>query len=333
MATLANIEKDIAGLMGLTVADFTPSGLNSLSLAALNKVRRRAELSHDFEFSRKLVELNVDGATGGSLLNAKLHSDGTTAVTVKSVLEVGVFDEDDNLRPVLWTTVAEGLERQRKDNRGNLGWWGARDDQRAAPFGGARFEFSGTDVFSWPKDSTADYVLGLEVYSMQADWTAADLTGVATVAGSGTSAINGTYTLQGTYNSFPLFVKLTSGYALWNTGTVWKITTANQISTAPADFYSLTSSSQSPAGSYVNNGALTGTVTVVDGTSSADIWAQYATDYLVWATAEELNYRFKKWVARTEGNLPPPSQLVAQALAAFIDWDSNFYEQFRRHSR
>lgn len=334
MATLLSILTDAALYLGKTYADLTISSEN-LGLVAINHAKRRASLMHDFEFSRKLVDIAVDGVTGGSLASAVLHSDGTTLVDIKSVLEVGIFDEDDNLRPVVWTTVAESLERQRKDNRGNLGWWGRRDDERTSPMGTSRFEFTGTSVFAWPKDATQDYVLGAEVYAFDADWTSVETFGAAVVSGSNDPDFNDNYTPQGTYNNYPLFlsIELTGSRALWSTGTEWRIAAIEDIGTTPTDYYSLATTSASPVGTYTNHGALGGTVEVEDGSAVNDTWVQYAGEYLMWATIEQLNHRFKTFVPRTEGNLAPPSALAAAALDAFIQWDSNMYEQFRRHSR
>lgn len=334
MSTLLDIKTTVALNLGKTVSDLTVSGFD-LGLVALNQVRRRAELAHDFEFSRKLISLAVNGSTGGNLSASVLKSDGVTTVDIKTVLEVGVFDDDSNLRPIIWTTVAEGLERQRKDNSRVFSSWRAPDQTQVTPNGLYRAEFSGMNVFVWPKDSQNNYTLGMEVYAMQSPWTSADLTGVITVAGSATTAINGSYTNQGVYNGFPLFIKIVSGtdYALWNNGTTWKLSAVVDLAGTPTDFYSLTSTSQSPAGSYSNNGSWTGTVVLTDGVSTSDNWTKYGEEYLTWAAVEHLNTRFKYLVPRTEGNLPPPYALAAQALDAFIEWDTNLYEQFRRHSR
>lgn len=336
MATLLDILTNAALFMGKTYADLTISGQN-IGLFSVNQAKRRAGLLHDFEFSRKLVDIDVNGVTGGSLASAVLHSDGTTPVEIKSIIEVGMFDEDGNLRPVVWTTVAEGLERQRKDNRWYSGSWGGRDDSRLSPSGASRIEFAGTTAFLWPKDEENNggegYELGAEVYAMESDWTSADLTGVATVAGSSTSAINGSYTPQGFYNDHPLFLKIASGYALWSTGSAWRISAIADLGGSPTDYYALASSAQSPAGSYSNNGSFAGTVTVADGTATTDTWVKFGSEFLFWRTIEILNHRFKWLVPRTEGNLPPPKQLADEALSAFIDWDNNMYEQFRRHSR
>lgn len=246
MATsaLLDIKTTVALYLGKQVSDLTIGGFD-LGLVALNQVRRRAELAHDFEFSRKLVSLAVNGVTGGNLSAAVLVSDGVTIVDTKTVIEVGVFDDSGNLRPITWTTVAEGLERQRKDNRRVFQGWRETEYTQVQPRGVFRVEFSGMDCFVWPKDSQNNYTLGLEVYAMQAPWTDTNLTT----------------------------------------------------------------------------------------TTFSDNWTKYGAEYLTWAAIEHLNLKFKFLAPRTEGNLPPPTALAAQALDAFIEWDTNLYEEFRRHSR
>ncbi len=171
--TLLDIETSIATYFELAngTADLIVNQ-QDIALVALNQVRRQAELLHDFEFSRKLVTVSVNGVTGGSLEDAVLYSDGTTEVDIKSVIECGLFDDEGNLCPVEWTTVSESLERQRMENRWEAPRYLTDDWYTSGPKGGARFVFTGSDVFRFPKDTTTTFTLGLEVYSMQSEWTA-----------------------------------------------------------------------------------------------------------------------------------------------------------------
>ncbi len=67
--------------------------------------------------------------------------------------------------------------------------------------------------------------------------------------------------------------------------------------------------------------------------TTSDFWTTRGEQYLTWAAIVQLNYRFKQFVARTEGNLPPPAELAQQGLQAIIDFDVYRYEQKRRHGR
>lgn len=342
----------MASYLGVSLADLTQNGID-LGLVALNHVRRQAEMSHDFEFSRKLVQLAVDGETGGSLSNAVLHSDGVTAVNVKSIIEVGLFDDDDNLRPVEWTTVSESLERQRKQNPRTIPRYPTDGWARSGPVGQGLFEFSGTDVFRFPKDTENDFTLGMEVYTMQSDWTGTVSLAITGATG-GQTAFNTTYYQNGEFsersmwlNRSPLSVSLdlsTGLKAIWNlAATTWIVSSANDIgNTSIANFASATTTATTPAGLALvgdSGGTLSGMTLTVSSTptmtitSASDVWLTYGSEYLLWAGVVELNTLFREFVPRQEGNLPPPTGLAAAALQAFKDWDAFRYEQNRRHGR
>lgn len=171
--TLTEILDSAAGYLGTTQAAFTVNSQN-LGLVALNQARNNAELNHDFEFTRKLAQLTIDGVTGGSLDAAVLYGTAT-AVEPKTVLEVGVFDADGNFRPVEWTTTAESLERQRTQRYPVTDRYptdGTSDTLDSLN----RVVFTGRQAYLVPKVNGAQVVLGLEIYAMTADWAAANLT-------------------------------------------------------------------------------------------------------------------------------------------------------------
>jgi hypothetical protein len=178
--TLNDIRSTAAAYLHRTVADFTINDID-LSLVALNQVRLAAELQNDFNFTRKLVDLTVDGVTGGSLSTAREH--GTlTDVEVKSVVDVGQFDDDGNLRPVAWGTVAASLDMQRSEN--NFIWRYPTDGQASTATGGTRIAFSGDKVFLFPKAPAQTFPIGIEAYVFTRDWTTLDLTTVPAVWGT-----------------------------------------------------------------------------------------------------------------------------------------------------
>lgn len=175
--TLTEIKAQAAALLDVTAADFTINGAD-VWLVAANQVRRRLELLHDFEFSRKLVSVSVNGVTGGDLTTAVLYGTAT-AVSVKSVIDVGLFDDDGNLRPAEWTTVAESLERQRQDNRFTVPRYPSDNWFDNAPMGVGRFDFSGDKIYRFPLDSENNFTLGLEVYAFNGDWATLAATNVS----------------------------------------------------------------------------------------------------------------------------------------------------------
>ncbi len=165
----------MAGYLDTAEINFTIGSVD-LSLIAVNQVRMRAELENDFEFSRELVTISVDGAIGGSLSTAVRYGTATP-ISVKSPIEVGIFDQYNNLRPIEWTTVAEGLERQREIVPGFPPRY-PTDGQvaRAACEWPSRIVFSGDNVYLFPKDPTLTLTIGIEVYAFHTEWLFMDTT-------------------------------------------------------------------------------------------------------------------------------------------------------------
>lgn len=340
MPTLAQIKQSVANYLDLDLADLTLNG-EDLFLTAANECRREAEQTNDFEFSRRLIQLTVDGVSGGDLGDAVLKSDGTTAVNVKTVIEVGQFDNAGNFRPVEWTTVAESLERQREDSREV---WMPRYpndsyfDQQVC--GLARVVFSGDSVFMFPKDSSNDYTLGMEVYTYADDWASVGITeGSVTVTGTLAPDLTGTYVQVPGDN--PIFVKFSGGVStangmLYRTSdeTGWILAPFYTLGGGAIDIWQLTTSSESSAGTYTPVGGASGSA-VVSAQSSVitDIWTTQGAQYLTWASIVRLNHRFKHFVFRQEGNLPPPEKLAEAGLLSLKQWDAHKFEQNRRHGR
>jgi hypothetical protein len=239
---LLEIKTDAASYLGVTVADLTQNS-QDLWLSAANRARRNAEQLYNFEFSRALVELEVDGVTGGSLDDATYYGDDDSAL-VKSIIEVGLFDENGNLRPIDWTTVAASLEWQRMQKPGFLPRYPTDGQAIAGLCGSQRVTFANRNVYLVPKQADFTLTLGLEVYTFAADWAAADL----------------------------------------------------------------------------------------DPTPVEDTWTTQGAEYLLWATVCSLNVHFQQFVPRTEGNLPPPTDLRDAGLQTLLNWDIMSFEQFRRHN-
>lgn len=343
--TILEIQTAAAALLSdsgqpVTVAEFTVGGQN-IALMLLNQIRLTAEMSHDFCFQRKMLTLNVDTVAGASLDDAVIQGT-TTTVDLKTILEVGIFDVYQNFRPVEWTTAEEGEERTREENP----FWGIRyptDGQAASwPLGQRRYVIRGDQINLWPttQEPAQTIPLGIEAYVFSADWTV--ISNTLQFSGGSPSGINVQYYRFGQFLGFPLFLSMDPSagptgtlFATWNDGTQWLVTTADKIGALGTDYYSLASISQNPAGTYTHHGAYTGTLVVTseDTDATSDIWTTKGSQYLLWQLVVNLNLRFKFFVPRTEGNLPPPQALADQGLETFKQWDIFKYEGFRRHGR
>lgn len=355
--TILEIKTVIAGLLDLTngVGDLIIQG-QDFGLIALNHVRRQAELNHDFEFQRKLVQVTVDGSTGGSLGSAVLVSDGTTAVTVKSIIDMGLLDTDNNFIPVEWTTTTESLERQRIVNRFDEPRLTTEDWYTKGPAGQGRFTLSNDTIFRWPKDTENDYTVALEVYAFSSDWTNTTHT-VTVTGGTGVTAVNTTYYPYGLYTAElqgagvvprPIWISrrtydnsyTTTAYAIWqkSNATGWYLSLASDIGKqSVADYHKFAAGEYPTGAATAAGGTFTGTASAayaVNGAdSTTDTWTTYGSEYLIWGAVVYLNHVFKKFVFRQEGNLMPPEKMRDNALEAFKEWDAEKFELNRRHRR
>jgi hypothetical protein len=135
-----------------------------------------AELGNDFNFTRKLLSLSVDGATGGSLDDAiEYGGDPLVTFSVKTIVDVGIFDSAGNLSPVPWTTTEDSLNLQRDQNPYIVPRYPTDGQVLAAMYGTRRITFTGDKVFYFPKVSPLTIPLGIEAYTFTPDWTEDDL--------------------------------------------------------------------------------------------------------------------------------------------------------------
>lgn len=335
--SLLDIKITVASLLNKTLADLTVNG-QDLFLIAANQARSSAELAHDFEFNRQLLTLTVDGVTGGDLEDAVLYGTATTA-DIKTVVDLCQIDVDGNLRPIEWTTVSESLERQRAENPQFLIRYPSDGQIQAAPRGLPRLVVRNGNIYRFPLDAATsnNYNIGIEAYTMQADWTASNL-GIETHRATGVGVlpdITGDYSMVGFSGIYPIYVQYGSDtrfYALAYNGARYIV-----IASSQGTWQQDTPSATSPDGTYSpvgGSGAVnTFTMATITVASSSDIWTTKGADYLQWQTIVILNHRFKTFVPRTEGNLPPPSALAQQALQELIEWDAAKFDANRRHGR
>lgn len=336
MSTLLEIKQGVANLLNIAIGDLTQND-QDLFLLASNQVRKQAELQNDFEFSRKTLRVTVNGLTGGDL--ALAVDANSTTYEVKTVIEVGLLDSTGNLCPVEWTTTSESLTRQREDNRTSWPRYPTDDVVQCYPLGGMRFTFSGNQISKWPliTSDTTDYPIYLEGYTFGTEWTASDLltTGLHLVHTDFSPNFNITGTIYPIGVVGSSTVKTYAGQCSQDTvflafanSNTWKMLGGDgSIYFTKADGTGL-----APTGSYVCQ-ASAGSLAVTATGATSDIWTTHGSKYLLWATCVQLNHIWRRWVARQEGNLPPPSALAEEGLQALIAWDTYRFEAFRTHNR
>lgn len=174
--TLTEILTAAASVHSKALADLTVNSQN-LGLVALNNARRAAEMQYDFEFTRKLVTVSVNGVTGGSLAAAVAYGTVTPVLEVGTIVDVGLFDQDGNLWPVSWTTIGASMERSRNSSKTILPRYPTDEQILSWRGSDSRFTFSGDSVYVFPRDSSHNFTLGIECYVVTPDWVSGDLSG------------------------------------------------------------------------------------------------------------------------------------------------------------
>lgn len=342
--TLLQLRSMMAAYLQKSVPELMINGAD-LTLLALNNARMSAEMSHDFEFSRKHVTVTVDSFSGGTLDDT--IQEGSPSCEVKSVIEVGIYDDSFNIHPVEWTTISESIERQRQLKPG----FGPRyptDDNATTGFyesGMPRIAFEGNNIWCVPTGVRGDeFDLELEVYTFQQDWTStSDSVIVEQVASP--AAANGSYWPYGIYNGRPMYINILYGppvgplYVIWWDGVgKWRIAPMTDLGQPVlVNYAEMAGTTMVPGGAYVPHGTWTTTaqgiivVEMMPGSDTSDVWLTKGAQYLLWGGIVEANHLAKEFVFRQEGNLPPPEKLRDSALEMFVQWDSFKYEQNRRH--
>lgn len=144
-------------------------------LIAVNHVRRVAEQTNDFNFTKRLLQLSVDGVTGGRLDEATEYgaseTDCPTTFKIKTIVDIGIFDTDGNFLPVDWTTSGASLNTQRQDNYLAIPRVPTDAQALMGPFGQQRFVLSGNRIFLFPKATNLTITLGIDAYTFTPDWT------------------------------------------------------------------------------------------------------------------------------------------------------------------
>lgn len=87
---LSDCQKFAASMHRVAVADMTELGID-LFLEAANSIKTDAQLEHNFEFSRVQATLSVDGTTGGALSTATITGNINETLTVTSTAAAGTF--------------------------------------------------------------------------------------------------------------------------------------------------------------------------------------------------------------------------------------------------
>lgn len=330
MSTLATLKKVCAAYHRVATSALTVDSVD-LFLEAANNVRRNAELLHNFEYARCIATLDVNGVTGGSLDDADIDDGTTDGVVVSGTLTPDItgtfaYAGTSNSLAVYTRVVGGVLYTIYQDGTNYV----------------ITNILGGAFTFTWTKSATS-VVTG----NYTAGGSAA---GTATVA-AGSSAFvrvkevvavsrmrpDGTFIpldfarsdipierdrteLEFSDNLFP-YLRYPSDAQINARGTSSSmIQRGRKIEIHPyyAGNESTTFNVRLEAyGWLADYNAASLTLT-----DDPDFFVRYGYNFMQWSIINELNFLFKTFVQREEGNLGAPEQKASDAWRDLLLWDT-----------
>lgn len=352
MATLSEIKAACAAYHTKTAADFTVNGVD-LFLVAANNARRNAELRHNFEYARCRATLSIDPQNGGALSAAVI--DGNTAADAPSVVVSGAtlpasangtYHRANGLLGGVNYYVSLGAEQESwllyydttawhivnfHDYPGLLEGFGdwSLTASSATPVGtytanngatgAAVVTAASGSVFSGIKEVTAITRTRASGAHVPVDFTRVDI-----------AIERERYELELSDDLWPGNRYPSDAQILMQGSTSTLIQQGRTIFIYPAD----TTSDDALDVYLYGYGMLSDYITAdLSDTSPSDFFVEFGADYLQWSVICEINYLWKTFVPRTEGNLSPPEQAREKAWRDLLLWDTYLVDSNSTRSR
>lgn len=346
---LYNSKNIVAAILDQDVADLTKNGVD-LFLNAANNARMWGEQNHNFEFTRVRAQIDIDGVLGTPLAQAVIDDDTLEQVAVTGTLSPNVVGD--------W--VENGTW-------GNLTLY-VFPNVLSPTF----YLFFSVNYSAWVAANTLTNA-ALTNYWVQATPSNSALgaytahganTGALTVAHAEYSAWNGIKEIKGILrsNANGTYVpvdfaradipierdratrELTDNFWPWNRfpsdadilnirGDATVIQRRQSLFIYPTPVGVVPS--QQPIPFILEAFAWLAPYTTLGLTGSPDpdfLWT-YGAEYMQWKIVHELNFIFKTFVPRTEGNLASPKDMANEAWQNLIDWDSYMVDSNTTRSR
>lgn len=343
--TLAKLKKRCAALLNVASSAFTVDS-EDIFLGAANNAKTNAQLLHNFEASRVLATLSIDGVTGGSLASAVVAGNTNETLTVTGTLSPNAIG----------TYIRQG----------EFSGYPLYILEGATPF----FIFYNSNLATYVLDSTLTtgapsnyWFISPDALSAIGTYTAVSTnTGTATVASASVAAWDGLCEIVAVYRNnaegalIPLdftrpdiaierdryevemseeyepFRRYPSDAALLDRGTNGTlILRGTQLYVYPP----ATTSSGDPMEVFLEGyGKLAEyTATSLSLATEQDFLLRYGATFLQWSIVHELNFVFKRFVPRTEGNLAPPEKERDKAWRDLLLWDTYLVDSHSTRSR
>lgn len=311
---LSQLRSQIAAFHRKTTAAFNATyTIDSIDIItpAINAAQRKAQNLIEFEYSMIDADLVIGTTLQGDLSTAKLAGT-STAVSIKCVQHVELPVAGSQYFPIEFlidNTQGDRIKRQAGrqsyDPALTLADIGVGDIAPYAWQQGQVIKFGPASQFTAAAVATG-FTARLSAVKFLPEYVDGNTVTVTLSVASPTGQTFTTY--GGLLNGSPIYFG--NGMALWrnSAGTNWYVTIANStnINVEPpvGDYYKLTTTSTSPAGTFTE--FATGTPTCVVSTPTGiatDFIMENGFRYLLWESILQTNKFIKTFAPRTEGNV------------------------------
>lgn len=325
---LAILKTIVAAYLQRNTSDLTINGVD-MFLRAANNVRRNLELLYDWEYSRVLANIDIDGITGGNLANAVIQL-GVATNGIKQIVAVSRQRPDGTWIPLDFTRVDIPIERDRTELEFSDNLFPylryPSDAQINARGTTSSIVQRGNSLYIHPRFNnipSTTYNVQLEAFGWLSHYSTAN--SMRTLTTSDTP-VTFTLPVQQPYPQEPIDTA-TTGYPVTGVGTQWL--TQLQIGDTL-----LTAGSHTLTVLWVVNDKLfyvASTPTVetnvsfsINGSDNPeDFLVEHGASYFQWAIICEMNFIFQTFIPRQEGIMAPPTQMRDDALRELTLW--NYY--------
>ncbi len=329
-------------------ADLTVNSVD-LFLVAANNVRRSAEQRHNFELSRLVASLDIDGVEGASLDDAEMEGSVTDAVAVTGTLSPDAtgtytrqgsygtyplyvnFGSDGSDTFFLWYESAAWIVQKGESfpDNGNAQWQLTTADS-ADPSGAYTADAPATGTLTAvlsTRDAFASIKEVIAVSRQRPDGTYIPLD----FARSDIPIERDRTELEFEDSMFP-YVRYPSDADIRTGGSSASITQRGrrlQIYPHYNDATATPLSVQLEAYGWLADYVAAD----LTDTEASDFFVEHAPEYLQWGIIVELNTYFKTFVPRQEGNVGEPQSKMDRAWRDLLLWDSYLVDSNTTRSR
>lgn len=340
--TLSNIKKACAAYHGVAVSDLTPSVGIDLFLVAANNCKANAQALNNFEYSRVQATLSIDGETGGALSSATITGNVNDTLTVTSTVAAGtyirqgefggypLFTKEGSTTYFLYYNAADAsyVIATTLSSAALTNYWLPASDILTPPgsyvgqgsaAGTAVVTHATSSLWTGIREVVAVSRTNTDGILVPLDFTRSD---IPIERDRYELELSEDYEAYRRYPSDAALLNRGSNGTLVQRGRTLYVYPVDQISSTPL---SVTIEGYGQLADYDAASLLLST--------PPDFFVEFAPAYIQWYCICELNYLFKTFVARTEGNLSMPEKERDTAWRNLLLWDTYLIDANSTRSR